>query len=149
MCRAGGRRCPSSLGAARGGTRPSRAGAGRYPKTVRDTISAVNEGTPEEVLVARTRTVLMYPEFVVKVPTTEEGLLGNSMEFATYSDPEGIPVAPCRWLKVNDDVTALVMDRVTPVRNAFSDKSMPWWVGMVDCGQVGHLPDGTLVAYDL
>lgn len=129
MCRAGGRRCPSSLSRTQGGARPSRAGAGRYPKTVRDTISAVGAGMPEEVLAARTRTVLMYPDFVVKVPTTEEGLLGNSMEFATYNDPEGIPVAPCRWLNVTDDVVALVMDRVEPVTGAFSDKSMPWWVG--------------------
>lgn len=149
MCRAGGRRCPSSLSPKKGGTRPSRAGMAKYPKDVRDTISAVNAGAPEEVIVARTRTVLMYPDFVVKVPTTEEGLLGNSMEFATYNDPDGIPVAPCRWVEVNGDVTALVMDRVAPVRGAFSDKSMPWWVSMVDCGQVGHLSDGTLVAYDL
>jgi hypothetical protein len=41
------------------------------------------------------------------------------------------------------------MDRVTPVIGAFSDKSMPWWVSFVDCGQVGHLPNGELVAYDL
>lgn len=106
-------------------------------------------GDPEEVLPARTRTVLMYPDVVVKIPTTDEGWLGNSMEYRTFQDPEGIPVAPCRWHEVSEDLVVLVMERVTPVVGAFNDKSMPWWVSYVDCGQVGHLPNGKLVAYDL
>jgi hypothetical protein len=60
-----------------------------------------------------------------------------------------IPVAPCRFEDINEELSVLVMDRVTPVIGAFSDKSMPWWVSFVDCGQVGHLPNGELVAYDL
>lgn len=149
MCRAGGRRCPSSLSRARGGTRASRSGLGKYPKIVQETVSTLGYGTPEDVLVARTRTVLMYPDKVVKIPTTDEGWSGNSLEYATYQDPEGIPVAPCRVEAVNDDVHVLVMDRVVPVHDAFSDKSMTWWVSYVDCGQVGYLPSGELVAYDL
>lgn len=104
---------------------------------------------PEEVIPARTRTVLMYPDKVVKIPTSDEGLLGNSMEYATFNDPEGIPVAPCRFEVVNDELHVLIMDRVEPISGAFNDESMPWWVGFVDCGQVGHLPNGELVAYDL
>lgn len=116
---------------------------------MRDTIAALGYGMPEEVIPARTRTVLMYEKVVVKIPASEEGFLGNSMEYATHTDPEGIPVAPCRFVDINDEVTVLVMDRVTPVQGAFNDKSMPWWVGFVDCGQVGYLPNGELVAYDL
>lgn len=112
-------------------------------------IAAADMGLPEEVIPARTRTVLMYSDKVIKVPTSEEGMLGNSMEYATFNDPEGIPVAPCEWLIVDADTVVLVMDRVEPVKGAFSNKSMPWWVSYVDCGQVGHLPSGELVAYDL
>ena len=116
---------------------------------MQETVIKLGYGTPDDVLVARTRTVLMYSDKVVKIPTTDEGWLGNSIEYKTYQDPEGIPVAPCRFEAVNDDVHVLVMDRVVPVHDAFSDKSMPWWVSCVDCGQVGHLPSGELVAYDL
>lgn len=148
MCRPGGRRCPSSLSRTRGGTRASRAGLGKYPKVVREVADKLGYGAPEEVIPARTRTVLMYPDKVVKIPTSDEGLLGNSMEYRTFNDPEGIPVAPCRFEVIND-TSELVMDRVEPVIGAFKDKDMPWWVGFVDCGQVGHLPNGELVAYDL
>ena len=93
----------------------------------------------------------MYPDVVVKIPTTDEGWLGNSMEFSTFQrgGDDEIPVAPCRFEDINEELTVLVMERVTPVIGAFSDKSMPWWVSFVDCGQVGHLPNGELVAYDL
>lgn len=116
---------------------------------MREVVAALRMGDPEEVLPARTRTVLVYPDVVVKIPTTDEGWLGNSMEYRTFQDPEGIPVAPCRWHEVSEDLVVLVMERVTPVVGAFNDKSMPWWVSYVDCGQVGHLPNGKLVAYDL
>ena len=137
------------MGSSRGGNRPSRAGLGKYPRTIRDVAESFGRGVPEEVIAARTRTVLVYSDVVVKVPTTEEGMLGNSMEWSTFNDPEGIPVAPCRWHDVDEHMSVLVMDRVTPVVGAFSDATMPWWVSYVDCGQVGHLPNGELVAYDL
>ena len=148
MCVAGGRRCPSSLPASRGGTRDL---PPEIRKMVSDTRRALKIGAPEEIIKARTRTVLMYPDVVVKIPTTDEGWLGNSMEFSTFQrgGDDEIPVAPCRFEDINEELSVLVMDRVTPVIGAFSDKSMPWWVSWVDCGQVGHLPNGELVAYDL
>lgn len=103
---------------------------------------------PEEVIESRTRTVLMYDGVVVKIPRNDEGVLANSMELRTYLDPEGIPVAPVMSFDL-DGLNVNVMERVSPHPYAFQDKGLPWWVGCVDCGQVGYRDNGELVAYDL
>ncbi|SIH36574.1 Uncharacterised protein [Mycobacteroides abscessus subsp. abscessus] len=103
---------------------------------------------PEEVVAARTRTVLLYEGVVIKIPTCDEGVRANSREFHEYSCGDGIPVAPVTLVPI-DGVVVSVMERVSPHPNAFSDPGMPWWVGCVDCGQVGYRATGELVAYDL
>lgn len=103
---------------------------------------------PEEIIESRTRTVLMYDGFVIKIPKNDEGAIANGMEIRTYQDPEGIPVAPVCGFYV-DGTLITVMERVSPHPYAFRDRGLPWWVGCVDCGQVGYRDNGELVAYDL
>lgn len=103
---------------------------------------------PEEVIVARTRTVLVYEGVVIKIPTCDEGVIANARECREYAHGDGIPMAPVSLVLI-DDVVVSVMERVNPHPSAFSDPSMPWWVGSVDCGQVGYRDNGELVAYDL
>lgn len=143
MCRTGGPRCPSSISALKGGTRPPSISS--LSRFVRDTLQM---GRPESTIRGRTRLVLMYPDVVVKIPLNDEGEISNRLEYRTYSDPEGIPVAPVKLVDVGT-IQVAIMEHVIPHPKAFSDPSMPWWVSYVDCGQVGHLPDGRLVAYDL
>lgn len=103
---------------------------------------------PEEVITGRTRTVLIYSGVVIKIPTCDEGIIANGREYRTYTAEDGIPTAPVSLVCI-DEVIVAVMERITPHPSAFSDPDMPWWVGSVDCGQVGYRANGELVAYDL
>lgn len=102
---------------------------------------------PEDVLIGRTRTVLLYSGFVVKIPTCEEGDLDGLTERCTYLRSD-FPIAPIAGVDI-DGVAVNIMERVDPVPNAFSDLTMPRWVSYVDCGQVGYRRNGELVAFDL
>lgn len=85
-------------------------------------------------------------DWVIKVPVNEDGMLDNARESA-HADP-GIPLAPCELIDDHPDgVPVLRMRRVREVFIPHAEQ--PFWMGFVDCGQVGYLPDGTLVAYDL
>ena len=85
-------------------------------------------------------------DWVIKVPCTEDGMLDNVRE-ARHDDP-GIPLASCELLDDHPDgVPLLRMRRIREV--VLPHSQQPEWVGFVDCGQVGYLPDGTLVAFDL
>lgn len=46
------------------------------------------------------------------------------------------------------DVFYTRMEKVEPLEKV-DYKNLPFWVGMVDCGQVGYDKTGKLVAYDL
>ena len=84
---------------------------------------------------------------VAKVAVSDEGMMANARE-AAHTD-SFIPLAPCRidW-DPDLEVSYLIMDRVDPVYT-IAYKDLPPWASWVDCAQVGRLPDGTLVAYDL
>lgn len=46
------------------------------------------------------------------------------------------------------DVFYTRMEKVEPLEKV-DYKNLPFWVGVVDCGQVGYDKTGKLVAYDL
>lgn len=114
-------------------------------------VTELGYGDPEDVLVSRTRTVLMYQDFVVKVATNGLGALANGYELAASQETDPfIPVAPTRRVDTETVGRVIVMDRVAPVGpSVLREAGCPDWVGYVDCAQVGYLPDGRLVAYDL
>lgn len=102
-------------------------------------------GTPQ---IGRTRAVFDTEDGnVLKIPYTDEGFIANRGEVMTSEAEDAyIPIAKC-WHDEKDGVSVLVMEKVTPAKADY--KNMPDWIYSVDCGQVGYLPDGRLVAYDL
>lgn len=114
-------------------------------------------------LVSRTRVVFRTGDgHVIKVPITNEGEMANINEF-NYSQNENsyIPVTPTEQYRdsfIPDDLFVIIAQEVTPAHisstsaNYIDDGEacdFPDWVRGVDCQQVGYLPDGRLVAYDL
>lgn len=118
-----------------------------YKDKTKNTIAtfAYLYGTPD---IGRTRAVFDTQDGnVIKIPYTDEGFMANHREVTTSNteDPY-IPIAKCQH-EEKDGVAVLVMEKVTPTKANYNE--MPDWVMSVDCGQVGYLPDGRLVAYDL
>ena len=98
---------------------------------------------------------------VLKVPLTPRGVEANEREAEVFKlggfpleNDEVIEVklAPCRLMDING-IEVLVMTRVRPVNEIRTQAGvqdvLPDWVALIDDEQVGYLPDGTLVAYDL
>ncbi|WP_051047419.1 hypothetical protein [Nocardia asiatica] len=112
-------------------------------------------------LLGRTRAVYRTGGgHVIKIPHTWEGLHANHVEadLAHASHPE-IPMAPTELVPV-EHLPAVVAaahgrnagiaraQEVAPVRVSDYSK-FPMWVRHIDCAQVGYLPCGRLVAYDI
>ncbi|MGX1811459.1 hypothetical protein ACWIGI_37530 [Nocardia sp. NPDC055321] len=97
-------------------------------------------------LVGRTRAVFRPSDgYVIKVAHTEEGLEANALEATVSQAPNpAVPVTPTELL---DDGSARAQEVQVLVVTDY--RTVPSWVGSVDCAQVGYLADGRLVAYDL
>ncbi|WIE81085.1 hypothetical protein [Curtobacterium sp. MCSS17_016] len=100
--------------------------------------------------VGRTRIVFHRGDDVLKVPLTDEGLHGSSWE-AEWSERYGktgfIPIADSS-IEYIDDLPVLRMERVQMIAGD-QWKTLPAWIGSVDCMQVGYTAAGELVAFDL
>lgn len=102
----------------------------------------------------RTRAAFIGEATVIKIALNDEGFLDSGREIAASeayqrAPHEYIPMAHTKPKVTKDGVNYIVAEKVTPLTGAIADKSMPWWVDYVDCGQVGHTKEGVLVAYDL
>lgn len=96
---------------------------------------------------------------VIKVPYSYEGQEANLAEAAHWAAGVGVPLAPTELLGVDqlpsEVVSAsagsdLVIVRATEVQIVPEGYEVPPWAHRLKDGpQVGWLPDGTLVAYDL
>ena len=85
-------------------------------------------------------------KWVLKVPLTWQGESANFLE-ADHVNPD-IPLAQCRLHESSHGPVLLWMRRVKPVTYS-PQRRLPAWTNFVDCAQVGYMPDGRLVAYDL
>lgn len=106
----------------------------------------------DSILPSRTRVVFMENDTVVKVPITEEGMLDCGREKQASDRYENnpddyIPIAHVEGIE-DGDIFYTRMEKVKPLERV-DYKNLPFWVGMVDCGQVGYTKDNVLVAYDL
>lgn len=105
--------------------------------------------------VGDTRIVFMFDDYVLKVPANERGIVNNKSEAEHYRSHwnEYMPLSPCSlydYMLVEHKLAlpVLHMERVKLIGSEGME-NLPDWVGSVDGSQVGHLPDGTLVAYDV
>lgn len=105
---------------------------------------AAQYGAP---MVGSTRAVFDTGDgWVIKIPLNWDGICANSRE-ADWTNVH-IPLAPCHIAWKGDDQPVLRMQRVMVIPDA-EQRVLPSWVAEVDCAQVGYLPDGRLVAFDL
>jgi hypothetical protein len=105
---------------------------------------AARYGSP---MVGQTRAVFDIGDgWVVKLPLNWDGICANSHE-ADWTSID-IPLAPCHIVWNDDDQPVLRMQRVTEALH-IDRADLPRWTDWVDCAQVGYLPDGKLVAFDL
>lgn len=102
---------------------------------------------------SRTRAVFMDGDEVIKIPVTDEGIFASSNEMIAsekyQEEPDGgyIPMAKTDMYEENE-VFYIRAERVD-VLHFKSYNDVPYWVGMVDGGQVGYTKDKVLVAFDL
>lgn len=109
-------------------------------------------GKPGELVVSRTRRVLVYePDFVIKLPTSLEGLSASRAELAQMREQgphHVVLIAPT--VQINDDpdypiIKMLYVDPMGAERAANSDMGME-----VDRFQIGRAPrNGQTYAFDL
>ena len=114
-----------------------------------------------------TRRTFLSPDkkYVLKFPTFEGGVTANRIEHEIYrkymsGDEDGVQYAPCRLIQK----TVLLMRACKEIygdsqgcEDASSiidwipegeGRPYPDWAESIDCGQVGMLPNGKVVAYD-
>lgn len=106
----------------------------------------------KNMIPSRTRVVFMEKDTVVKIPITEEGMLGCGQEKQASDNyklkpDDYIPIADTEIIE-EGDVFYARMEKVKPLVKV-DYRNLPFWVSMVDCGQVGYTKNNVLVAYDL
>jgi len=106
----------------------------------------------DSIIASRTRVVFMEKDTVVKIPITEEGMVDCGQEKQASDNyklkpDDYIPIADTEIIE-EGDVFYVRMEKVKPLVK-IDYRNLPFWVSMVDCGQVGYTKDNVLVAYDL
>jgi len=106
----------------------------------------------DSIIPSRTRVVFLEDDSVVKIPITEEGMLDCGREKQASdrykANPDDyIPIADTELVE-KGDVFYTRMEKVRLLERV-DYKNLPFWVSMVDSGQVGYTKDNVLVAYDL
>lgn len=106
----------------------------------------------DNIICARTRVVFMDEDSVIKIPINDEGVTASSLEVRTsdgyIEKPDDyIPIAKTDAIE-KDGVFFIKMEKVSPIKKV-NYSALPFWVGMVDGGQVGYTKNNVLVAYDL
>ena len=99
-----------------------------------------------------TRICFASKDTVYKLPLNEWGFMDNYSEadiFKKWGRTKDIPYAKCRLIHIND-IPVLAMERLDMLHHKTWRFHMrnTWWVGHIDCGQIGMNKKGEIFAYD-
>lgn len=104
----------------------------------------------KKIEAGRNRLTFIFKNHVIKVPLNNSGISDNDWEgsISSSNDPDDIQFARTRLI-YHKGIPIIFMERVRMIRNLQSFyEVLPYWVGFVDCGQVGFNKVGRLVAFD-